>query len=187
MNRAVRILDTDTCIELLRGNQTVLQKRAAVVDDVVITWITPRTLLRCRRSASPDNNRSLVDEFLMTTERIDMDLKAAQAFGHIKALLQRWRREPAGRRPSYWRDRARSRSNIGHRQCTTFRADAGSASRELESRLIVLTCLRFRHGEVPGVASTLAFRFQIRPRATERMARGFTAPAKLPLSRARRE
>ena len=86
----MRILDTDTCIELLRGNQTVLQKRAAVVDDVVITWITAAELyFGAARSASPDNNRSLVDEFLMTTERIDMDLKAAQAFGHIKALLQR--------------------------------------------------------------------------------------------------
>jgi len=36
----VRILDTDVCIEILRGNQKVIERRAATPDDVATTWIT---------------------------------------------------------------------------------------------------------------------------------------------------
>jgi len=31
---------TDTCIELLRGNAAVLERRSTLIDEVVTTWIT---------------------------------------------------------------------------------------------------------------------------------------------------
>lgn len=86
----MRILDTDTCIELLRGNERVLDKRSAVMDEVVTTWISASELyFGAARSSQPEGNRALVDEFLAATAPIDINLRAAQTFGEIKASLLR--------------------------------------------------------------------------------------------------
>jgi len=86
----VRILDTDTCIEILRGNRTVIERRAAVLDVVVTTWVTAAELyFGAAVSKAPDGNRTVVDDFLQSTAAIDMDFRAARTFGEIKALLQR--------------------------------------------------------------------------------------------------
>ncbi len=85
----MRILDTDTCIELLRGNATVLKRRSTLIDEVVTTWITACELyFGAARSSAPGNNRALVDEFLGATAAVDLDLRAAQTFGETKASLQ---------------------------------------------------------------------------------------------------
>lgn len=85
----MRVLDTDTCIELLRGNSTVIARRAAVEDDVVTTWITAAELyFGAARSEAPDENRSLVNEFLETLNVLGIDRAAAQVFGETKAGLQ---------------------------------------------------------------------------------------------------
>ena len=85
----MRILDTDTCIELLRGNVTVVEHRATVIDEVVTTWITACELyFGAARSSAPGNNRALVDDFLAATAAIGLDLRAARTFGEIKASLQ---------------------------------------------------------------------------------------------------
>jgi tRNA(fMet)-specific endonuclease VapC len=86
----VRILETDTCIELLRGNRTVLERRAAVLDVVVTTWVSAAELyFGAALSTAPDGNRTLVDDFLRSTAVVDMDSRAARIFGETKALLQR--------------------------------------------------------------------------------------------------
>ena len=85
----MRILDTDTCIELLRGNSAVVERRSTLIDEVVTTWITACELyFGAARSSAPGGNRALVDEFLSTTAAIDIDLRAARTFGEIKASLQ---------------------------------------------------------------------------------------------------
>ena len=85
----MRILDTDTCIELLRGNAAVLERRSTLIDEVVTTWITACELYYgAARSSAPANNRALVNEFLDSTAAIDLDLRAARAFGEIKSSLQ---------------------------------------------------------------------------------------------------
>jgi len=36
----VKILDTDVCIEILRGNSRVIEQRRRTPDEVATTWIT---------------------------------------------------------------------------------------------------------------------------------------------------
>ena len=84
----MRVLDTDTCVELLRGNGTVIARRAAVADEVVTTWITGAELyFGAARSDAPDENEVLVNEFLETIDLLGIDRRAAQVFGETKAEL----------------------------------------------------------------------------------------------------
>jgi tRNA(fMet)-specific endonuclease VapC len=88
------VLDTDTCVEILRGNQRVLARRVAIPGSVVTTWITAGELFHgAARSAYPASNHRLVTDFLTTLTVLDLDLVAAQRFGALKAEL-----EGAGRR-----------------------------------------------------------------------------------------
>ena len=85
----MRVLDTDTCIELLRGNPEVLSRRAIIEDEVTTTWINAAELyFGAARSTAPLSNRSLVDELLGTLEVIGLDRPAAQVFGERKAALR---------------------------------------------------------------------------------------------------
>lgn len=67
----MKVLDTDVCIELLRGNGQVITRRAAHTgDDVVTTWITASELFfGAARSQDPLGNAALVTEFLDTLAR----------------------------------------------------------------------------------------------------------------------
>ena len=86
----MRVLDTDTCVAILRGHDAVLERRASVADDVATTWITACELFYgAARSARPQANRDLVVRFLDTLPLLGLDLSAAQLFGEIKALLER--------------------------------------------------------------------------------------------------
>lgn len=86
----MKLLDTDTCIAILRGNGYVIGRREQESDAVKTSWVTAAELyFGAAKSASPDANRRLVDEFLATLEVPSPDLAAAQAFGFAKALLQR--------------------------------------------------------------------------------------------------
>jgi tRNA(fMet)-specific endonuclease VapC len=84
----VRLLDTDTCIEILRGNARVLERRSAVMDDTATTWINAAELFfGAARSASPERNRELVSSFLGTLPIVPFDRPAAEQFGQLKAGL----------------------------------------------------------------------------------------------------
>jgi tRNA(fMet)-specific endonuclease VapC len=86
----VKLLDTDTCIAILRGNDYVIERRAQESDAVNTSWVTAAELyFGAAKSVAPDANRRVVDEFLATLEVLSPDLAAAQAFGYAKALLQR--------------------------------------------------------------------------------------------------
>jgi predicted nucleic acid-binding protein len=86
----VRLLDTDTCIAILRGNDIVLSRRVAVNDDVTTTWITAAELqYGAAKSITPEKNRTLVAAFLATLPILGLDAASAQIFGEAKALLER--------------------------------------------------------------------------------------------------
>ena len=90
----MKILDTDVCIEILRGNNEVIAKRGAVDDEVATTWITAAELTSgAEKSRDPEYNLTLVTEFLATLPVVGLDLLAALEFGRYKAKLER-----AGRR-----------------------------------------------------------------------------------------
>jgi tRNA(fMet)-specific endonuclease VapC len=86
----LRLLDTDTCIHILRGNEAVIERRAATPDDVVTTWITAAELYYgAAKSNAPEKNRTLVQNFLSTLPVVGLDEAAVQVFGEAKALLER--------------------------------------------------------------------------------------------------
>ncbi len=86
----MKVLDTDTCIAILRGVGHVIERRAEEPDEVATTWVTAAELyFGAAKSTAPDQNRSLVDAFLATLPVLRPDLAAAQVFGEAKALLHR--------------------------------------------------------------------------------------------------
>lgn len=86
----MRLLDTDTCIAILRGNAGVMERRAATRDNVSTTWITAAELYYgAAKSIAPQRNRALVAAFLRTLPVIGLDEAAVQIFGEAKALLER--------------------------------------------------------------------------------------------------
>ena len=86
----MKLLDTDVCIAILRGNREVLLRRDATPDEVVTTWITAAELhCGAAKSASPDKNRLLVKRFLATVRVLELDQTSAELFGQAKALLER--------------------------------------------------------------------------------------------------
>jgi tRNA(fMet)-specific endonuclease VapC len=86
----LRVLDTDTCIAILRGHQDVIERRAATADPVATTWITAAELYYgAAKSRAPEANRQLVKSFLMTLPVLDLDEGSTQIFGEVKAMLER--------------------------------------------------------------------------------------------------
>lgn len=86
----MRVLDTDTCIAILRGNQAVIDRRAASADDVATTWITAAELYYgAAKSHAPEQNRELVDGFLVTLPVLGLEEVSTQIFGEAKAKLER--------------------------------------------------------------------------------------------------
>ncbi|HET6147382.1 MAG TPA: type II toxin-antitoxin system VapC family toxin [Polyangia bacterium] len=84
------MLDTDTCIAILRGNQAVIERRAATSEPVVTTWITAAELYYgAAKSRAPEANRQLVKSFLGTLPVLDLDEAATRIFGEAKAMLER--------------------------------------------------------------------------------------------------
>ena len=92
----MRLLDSDTCIAILRGNEAVIERRAATSDDVATSWITAAELYHgAAKSKSPEKNRSLVTSFLATLPVLGLDPVSVQVFGEAKALLEQQRRRLA--------------------------------------------------------------------------------------------
>lgn len=86
----MRLLDTDVCIEILRGNQAIIERQLATPDDVTTTWITACELAYgAAKSARPKENQKLVDGFLATVAIYGLDHVASGYFGALKAKLER--------------------------------------------------------------------------------------------------
>lgn len=86
----MRILDTDVCIEILRGNSQVLAIRRSTADLVVTTWITAAELFfGAAHSDRPEENRALVRRFLETLKIVGLDPMSVELFGRHKSRLER--------------------------------------------------------------------------------------------------
>ena len=84
----MKLLDTDTCIGLLRGRPGVLASREAERDEVATTWVTASELFfGAAKSARPDANAALVVRFLDTLPVLGFDLASSRLFGEMKARL----------------------------------------------------------------------------------------------------
>lgn len=84
----MKVLDSDTCIGILRGNGAVLNRRGAESDEVSTTWVTAAELFYgAAKSAKPEANAALVSRFLSTIQVLPTDLSSARLFGELKAQL----------------------------------------------------------------------------------------------------
>ena len=84
----MKLLDTDTCIGLLRGKAEVINRRAAEADEVATTWVTASELFfGAARSARSDVNAALVVRFLATLPVLGLDLSSTRVFGEVRARL----------------------------------------------------------------------------------------------------
>jgi len=92
--RIVRLLTNAymqaVCIELLRGNEQVIEARQRTLDEVATTWITACELAYgAAKSRSPKKNQMLASEFLATLRVVGLNHPAAERFGQIKSALER--------------------------------------------------------------------------------------------------
>ena len=86
----MRILDTDVCVGILRGNERVISRREKTLDDVGTTWISAAELYYgAAKSKTADENREAVRVFLGTLPVFGLDAIAAERFGTLKAKLER--------------------------------------------------------------------------------------------------
>ena len=84
------ILDTDTCVELLRGNERVIEQRALTDDAIGVSFMSVAELYYgVERSAKPARNRHAVDVLLLSVLVVESDRAIAQRFGQLKTEL--WR------------------------------------------------------------------------------------------------
>jgi len=83
------ILDTDHCIEILRGQDAVIKARRSVYDEVATTIVSAAELYYgAAKSTKPLENKRAVDAFLRTLRVLPLDIHAAQFFGLFKAELE---------------------------------------------------------------------------------------------------
>ena len=81
--------DTDTCIELLRGNKTIINRRNAENDEIAISFMTVAELhYGSEKSNNKKMNNRYVEEFILTVKIINSDIAIMKKFGEIKALLE---------------------------------------------------------------------------------------------------
>jgi tRNA(fMet)-specific endonuclease VapC len=84
----MKILDSDTCLGLLRRRADVLDRCQTETDEVATTWVTAAELFYgAARSARPEQNAALVVQLLHTLPVLEPDLASARLFGAIKATL----------------------------------------------------------------------------------------------------
>jgi tRNA(fMet)-specific endonuclease VapC len=82
------LLDTDVCIEILRGNQTVIEKRNQCDEKVAICFMSIGELYYgANRSNNIIKNVNLVDEFLVSIDIIHPDKELLRKYGEIKSSL----------------------------------------------------------------------------------------------------
>ena len=85
----MRILDSDTCIGILRGQRSAIARRLGTADEVTTTWITAGELFYgAAKSRDPVGNRELVHQFLSSLPILDSDLRASEFFGILRAELE---------------------------------------------------------------------------------------------------
>jgi len=85
------LLDTDTCIRVIRERPPALRERFnAEADSLCISMVTLGELLfGAEKSARPAANRRTVEDFAARLEVLPFDADAAAHFADIRAALER--------------------------------------------------------------------------------------------------
>ncbi len=86
------VLDTDICIELIRGRSPAMVRRLRREEpgDIVISSITAAELFYgADKSGDPEKNRRALEMFFIPLEILAFDASAARAYSTLRALLER--------------------------------------------------------------------------------------------------
>jgi tRNA(fMet)-specific endonuclease VapC len=86
------MLDTDTCIDLIRKKPPALLARiqAALLGDIGVSAVTVAELnYGVHKSQQPQQNQQALEQFLLPLLVVDFDYAAALAYGQIRAELER--------------------------------------------------------------------------------------------------
>jgi tRNA(fMet)-specific endonuclease VapC len=82
------LLDTDVCVEILRGNEEVIRRREKESDTITVSFLTVGELFYgAYKSGYQDNNIMLVEKFLLTVNILQSDYEIMKYFGELKAKL----------------------------------------------------------------------------------------------------
>lgn len=82
------LIDTDICVELLRGNQAVIKNRKNTADHVAISFITVGELYYgAEKSSKKLKNIRLIEEFLLTVNIVQSNHDIMKKFGDLKGDL----------------------------------------------------------------------------------------------------
>ena len=82
------VLDTDVCIEILRGNERVIENRENYDEVSAVSFLTVGELhYGARKSSLREHNTHLVEEFLITIDVIHSSDSIMERFGALKSEL----------------------------------------------------------------------------------------------------
>jgi len=85
----VILIDTDICIEILRGNRKVIKKSSQYDGVIAVSFMTVGELhYGVHNSGNPEKNELLVEQFLLTVVVIESDFNIMRRFGIIKSELK---------------------------------------------------------------------------------------------------
>jgi tRNA(fMet)-specific endonuclease VapC len=87
----MRMLDTDTCIALIkrRSTELIAKLRKHKPGEVAISSITLAELhFGVSKSAQPEKNRAALEQFLLPLEILAFDDAAAACYGRVRAALE---------------------------------------------------------------------------------------------------
>jgi len=84
------LLDTDICIEILRKNEKVIKCRENTDEEISISFVTVGELYYgAEKSAYVNENKKIIEEFLLTINIINSDFEIMMKFGELKASLKK--------------------------------------------------------------------------------------------------
>lgn len=84
------LFDTDTCVGILRGYDTVIKRRMMTNDEIAISFMTVGELYYgAEKSSNYDKNCRLIEQFLLSVKIINTDVEILKEFGRLKASLEK--------------------------------------------------------------------------------------------------
>lgn len=82
------LLDTDICIEILRGNRSVIERYKTCDESVAISFMSVGELYYgAEKSNYKERNKSIIDELLLSIDVINSDIQILRKFGELKSNL----------------------------------------------------------------------------------------------------
>ena len=86
------MLDTNTCIAIIRRNSPHVLKRfnAYKVGEIGISWITLAELeFGVAKSQHEEKNQAALDEFVLPLEIANFNRETARVYGRVRAMLEK--------------------------------------------------------------------------------------------------